>query len=245
MGFKQATCDNSLFTRGSGENFLALLVYVDDVILASSDESQIQQVKDHLHSVFQIKDLGKLRFFLGFEIARSNKGIVMTQRKYALDLLQDAGFLESKPAKCPMVQSNKLSKTDGAALENNSTYRRLIGKLLYLTVTRPDISFAVQQLSQFLDSPTTTHMQAAHRVLRYIKGNPGQGLFFPANSDLKLSGFADSDWASCPDTRKSVTGFCIFLGGALISWKSKKQNTVSRSSSEAEYRAIALASCEI
>ncbi|XP_019198409.1 PREDICTED: uncharacterized protein LOC109192289 [Ipomoea nil] len=144
-----------------------------------------------------------------------------------------------------MVQTNKLSKDDSEALKDNTQYRKMVGKLLYLTFTRPDICFAVQQLSQFLDKPTILHLQAVHRVLMYIKSCPGQGLFFPTDSNLKLSGFADSDWAGCPDTRKSVTGFCVFLGNALVSWKSKKQNTISRSSPEAEYRALALAACEI
>ncbi|XP_019150241.1 PREDICTED: uncharacterized protein LOC109147059 [Ipomoea nil] len=189
MGFAQEVCDNSLFTRGSGDGFIALVVYVDDVILASSDRTQIQQIKDHLHSVFQIKDLGSLKYFLGLEVARNHIGISLTQRKYALDLLQDAGFLESKPVKCHMVQKNKFSQDDSEALEDNTQYRRLLGKLLYLTITRPDICFDVRQLSQFLDKPTVFHLQVVHRVLRYIKGSPGQGLFFPADSNLKLSGF--------------------------------------------------------
>ncbi|XP_019173014.1 PREDICTED: uncharacterized protein LOC109168445 [Ipomoea nil] len=218
MGFKQAVCDNSLFTRGSNDSFIALLVYVDDVVLASSDKAQIQQIKEHLHLVFKIKDLGSLKYFLGLEVARKHTCISLTQRKYALDLLQDSGFLETKPAKCPMVQTNKLSKDDGEALEDNTQYRRLVGKLLYLNITKPDISFAVQQLSQFLDKPTTIHLQAVHRVLRYIKICPGQGLFFPTDFNLKMSGFADSDWAACPDTRKSVTGFFleVQLGEAVV-----------------------------
>lgn len=166
LGFKQAVCDNSLFTKGSGDNFVALLVYVDDVVLASSDVNQIQQIKDHLHSVFQIKDLGNLRFFLRLEVARNHKGIAVNQRKYALDLLTETGFLSSKPMKTPMIQTLKLCQNDGEPLADNTQYRRLIGKLLYLTITRPDICFAVQQLSQFLDKPTTIHLQAAHRVLR-------------------------------------------------------------------------------
>ncbi|MCI23556.1 copia protein, partial [Trifolium medium] len=124
-------------------------------------------------------------------------------------------------------------------------YRRLIGKLLYLTTTRPDISFAIQQLSQFLSSPTITHYETACRVVRYLKGSPGRGLFFPRQSSLQLLGFADADWANCVDTRRSTSGYCFFLGSSLISWRAKKQNTVSRSSSEAEYRSLSFASCEL
>ncbi|XP_019149872.1 PREDICTED: uncharacterized protein LOC109146676 [Ipomoea nil] len=115
-----------------------------------------------------------------------------------------------------MVQTNKLSKNNGAALEDNTQYRRLVGKLLYLTITRPDICFVAQQLSQFLDNPTIIHLQAVHRVLRYIKSCPGQGLFFPANSNLKMSGFADSKWAVCPDTRRSVAVLEVHLNEAAV-----------------------------
>ncbi|XP_019197731.1 PREDICTED: uncharacterized protein LOC109191559 [Ipomoea nil] len=245
LGFVQTLADPSLFTKGTGDSFVALLVYVDDMVLASPDEAQIHFIKEHLHNAFQIKDLGHLKYFLGLEIARNRKGICINQRKYALELLDSSGFVHSKPVRSPMVPSKKLSKESGTRLIDTTQYRKLVGKLLYLTITRPDISFATQQLSQFLDCPTDIHLQAAHRILRYIKGAPAQGHFFPANNQLCLKGFSDSDWAACPDTRRSVSGFCIFLGSALISWKAKKQVTVSRSSSEAEYRVIAATFCEI
>ncbi|XP_031259114.1 uncharacterized protein LOC116117191 [Pistacia vera] len=126
-----------------------------------------------------------------------------------------------------------------------SSYRRLVGRLLYLTSTRPDLSFAIQQLNQFLDKPTSVHQQAANHVLRYIKSYPANGLFFPAESSLSLKAFSDSDWVGCSDTRKSITGSCVFLGSSLISWRAKKQSIVSRSSFEAEYRALASTTCEI
>ncbi|XP_019183820.1 PREDICTED: uncharacterized protein LOC109178735 [Ipomoea nil] len=245
MGFKQAVPDNSLFTKGKEDHFVALLVYVDDIVIASRNLNAIQEVKDQLRTNFQIKDLGSLKYFLGLEVARHNKGIAVCQRKYAIELLEDTGFTASKPVYSPTVPSHKLSKNMGIPLEENNQYRKIVRKLLYLTITRPDISFATQQLSQFLDKPTDLHLQAAHRVLRYIKAAPGQGLFFPSSSNLQLKAFSDSDWGACVDKRKSVTGFCVFLGDALISWKSKKQPTISKSSSEAEYRALAATSCEI
>ncbi|KHN44566.1 Copia protein, partial [Glycine soja] len=122
---------------------------------------------------------------------------------------------------------------------------RLIGKLIYLTNTRPDIAYAVQQLSQYMSAPTTAHLQAAFRVLRYLKGTPGSGLFFAATGTPQLRAFSDSDWAGCKDSRKSTTGFLVYLGSSLVSWQSKKQSTVSRSSSEAEYRALASTTCEL
>lgn len=130
-------------------------------------------------------------------------------------------------------------------MEDITSYRELIGRLLYLTITRPDITFAVHRLSQFLSAPTDVHLKAAYHVMRYLKSNPGQGLFYAADTGLCLNAFSDADWATCPDTRRSVTGFCVYLGSSLISWKSKKQCTVSRSSTEAEYRSMALTTCEL
>jgi hypothetical protein len=126
-----------------------------------------------------------------------------------------------------------------------SSYRRLVGKLLYLNTTRPDISFATQQLSQFIHAPTVTHFNAACRVLRYLKNNPGQGILFSRDSELQLTGYSDADWAGCMDTRKSISGYCFFIGKSLISWRAKKQATVSRSSSEAEYMVLSSAACEL
>ncbi|XP_061340363.1 uncharacterized mitochondrial protein AtMg00810-like [Gastrolobium bilobum] len=205
----------------------------------------IQRVKQFLDAEFKIKDLGTLRFFLGLEIARSKQGIAGNQRKYTLELLSDSGLLATKPVSTPLDPSTKFSCDLGSKLLDAGPYRRLVGRLLYLTTTCPDIAFSVQQLSQFISCPTDVHFNAATRVLKYLKGAPAKGLFFSATNDLTLTGFADSDWACCPDTRPSITGFCTFLGPSLLSWKSKKQTTVSRSSSEAEYRALAALTCEI
>lgn len=246
LGFVQSSADHTLYIKtGDSGKFTALLLYVDDVLLAGNDMTEIMAVKTSLHDKFRIKDMGEAKFFLGLEIARSTQGIILNQRKYALELLSDSGLLACRSATTPMDNSQKIGATTGTPLSDISSYRRLIGRLLYLTTTRPDISFAVHQLSQYLSAPTDVHEAAAHRILRYIKGNPGCGLFYSASSSSVLTAFSDSDWAGCVDTRRSITGYCMFLGTSLISWRSKKQNTASRSSCEAEYRAMAAAVCEI
>lgn len=234
-----------MFTKYTNTCFTAILVYVDGLIITGNNPNEIAAIKTFLDSKFRIKDLGYLKYFLGVEIARSKEGIHLCQRKYALELLSDCGLLAAKPASTPMNKNTKLSKDQGTPLTDPESYRRLIGKLIYLTTTRPDLSYSVQQLSQFMSQPTSTHYDAAIHVLKYIKNAPALGLSFPSTSPLHLKAFSDSDWATCQDTRRSVTGFYIFLGHSLISWKSKKQQTVSRSSIEAEYRALAATTCEL
>jgi hypothetical protein len=244
-GYTQSTADYSLFTLTNDANFTALLVYVDDIVLAGNDLMEFTRIKGILDSAFKIKDLGVLKYFLGLEVAHSKLGITISQRKYCLDLLKDSGLLGSKPVVTPLDPSAKLHQDKGQLYEDVSSYRRLIGKLLYLTNTRPDISFATQQLSQFLQKPTMSHYKAACRVVRYLKQHPGKGLFFPRDSDIQVLGYSDADWAGCLDTRRSTSGYCFFIGTSLVSWKAKKQVTISRSSSEAEYRALSTATCEL
>ncbi|XP_061339281.1 uncharacterized mitochondrial protein AtMg00810-like [Gastrolobium bilobum] len=245
LGYIQAQADHSMFTFRTATSFTILLIYVDDVVLSGDCMTEIQRVKDFLHAHFRIKDLGKLRYFLGLEVARSKSGILLNQQKYALELLIDAGLLAAKPVSTPIVPTLSATQVQSPPLSDPSIYRRLIGRLLYLTTTRPDIAYVVHHLSQFVASPCDHHLTAAQRILRYLKNAPANGLFYPSHGSLNIRAFADSDWACCPLTRKSVTGFCIFIGDSLVAWRSKKQTTVSRSSSEAEYRALASLSCEL
>lgn len=144
-----------------------------------------------------------------------------------------------------MDSTVQLSTESGDLLKDPMVYRALIGKLLYLTITRADITFAVHKLSQFLSQPRTHHLAAAHRIVKYLKGDPGRGLFYSATSASSLQAFSNADWSSCPDSRRSTSGLCVFLGDSLISWKARKQKTVSRSSAESEYRALADTTCEL
>ncbi|KAG8495219.1 hypothetical protein CXB51_012817 [Gossypium anomalum] len=256
MDLPERKHDYSLFTKKQGDKIVVLLVYVDDLLITGNDIGMIDELKRVLHSSFKMKDLGELKFFLGIEIARSNSGIVLSQRKYALELISDAGFGEAKPASTPLEQNKRfttveyddlvdLRSCNDELMQDVSTYQRLMGRLLYLTNTRPDISYAVQHLSQFMQNPKKFHYEAALRIIQYIKKSPGQGIFLAADNKAQLIAYCDSDWATCPMTRRSITGFCIKLGNSLVSWKSKKQSTVSRSSAEAEYRSMASTVAEI
>ena len=215
------------------------------MIITGNDPKSIEQYKVFLNSQFKIKDLGKLKYFLGIEVARSSKGISISQRKYTLDLLDEVGLLGAAPVSTPVRQNLKLLPTQGELLKDPSKYRRLIGNLIYLTISRLDIQYPVHHLSQFLSQPRKPHYEAAIHILKYLKGSPGQGLFFSEQNDFKLTAYCDADWGGCQTTRRSVIGYCVSIGKSLISWKMKKQTTVSRSSVEAEYREMVAVTCEL
>jgi hypothetical protein len=178
-------------------------------------------------------------------LTESLAGQILNQNKYTLDLLQETSMLGCKPCSTPVIAGSKLSTNSGSTLSDPQEYRRLVGSLQYLTLTRPDICYAVNQVCQFMQAPRTEHLVAVKRILRYLKGTIGQGITIRPGPLSLFGAFCDADWAGCPDTRRSTTGFCTYLGPNLISWGSKKQPTVSRSSAEAEYKALAITASEL
>nr|KYP42777.1 Retrovirus-related Pol polyprotein from transposon TNT 1-94 [Cajanus cajan] len=249
FGFSACKSDPSLFTYTLQQQTVYLLVYVDDIILTGSSQSLIQQLTTQLNARFALKQLGLLDYFLGIEVKYfTDKSILMTQSKYIRDLLHKTKMAEAQPISSPMVSSCKLSKNGNDLFHDPTLFRSVVGALQYATLTRPDISYSVNKVCQFMAQPLDTHWIAVKRILRYLKGTISHGLHFrPAvlGKSFNLTAMCDADWASDIDDKRSTSGSSIFLGPNLISWWSRKQQVTARSSTEAEYRAIAQTTAEL
>ncbi|KZV29502.1 Cysteine-rich RLK (receptor-like protein kinase) 8 [Dorcoceras hygrometricum] len=246
QGYTQGQSDHTMFVKWSETGRVAvLIVYVDDIILSGNDEEEICRLKKCLASEFEVKELGPLRYFLGMEVARSKKGIYVSQRKYILDLLEETGMTGCRPSDTPIDPNLRLASITQGTHVDIGRYQRLVEKLIYLAHTRPDIAFAVSMVSQFMHSPYEEHLEAVYKILRYLKNTTGKGLLFKKSSQRNIEGFTDADWAGSIIDRRSTSGYCIFLWGNLVTWRSKKQSVVARSSAEAELRAMANEVCEL
>jgi len=239
LGFVEAKTDTSLFVYQRGSDLVYLLLYVDDIVLTASSQALLQRIIAALQHEFSMKDLGELHHFLGMHVQRCGDGLLLSQRQYMLDILDRAGMADCKPCSTPVDTNPKVAAADGAPVDDASDFRSLAGALQYLTFTRPDIAYAVQQVCLHMHDPRAPHLAALKRILRYVRGTLDLGLLLRPSSSTDLVVYTDADWAGCPDTRKSTSGYAVFLGDNLISWSSKRQNTVSRSSAETEYRAVA------
>lgn len=221
-GFSQSHADHTLFTYHQQGIFLVVLVYVDDFILIGNNLKACTSFKHYLNGCFHIKDLGTLKYYLGIKVARCPFDLFLLQCKYVLNILAEASLTASKSTEFVIEQNHTLAIPDNPPSADPSRYRRLVGRLVYLTTTRLDICYVVHILSQFLYEPRQKHLDAVYHILCYLQGIPGNDLFLQADSSLKLSAYYDFDWASYPLTRRSTTEYFIKLGNSLVSWKVKK-----------------------
>ncbi|XP_039009023.1 uncharacterized mitochondrial protein AtMg00810-like [Hibiscus syriacus] len=221
MEFRLSRADNSLFIRGTKHDITYVAVYVDDILVTGSSEKYVNEVKKQLHDRFSLKDLGLLHYFLGFEAVYTSTGMFLSQKKYVQELLTKFN-VHAKPVDTLLPITPKLSSENAGAPVNAQQYRSAIGALLYVCHTRPDIAFAVHKVAQFMQSPCEAHWTGVKCILRYLK-----------------------DWGSDTDDRRSVSGYCVYLGSHLLSWSSRKQRSVSRSTVEAEYRILVDTTTEV
>lgn len=231
--------DTSLFVFRRNQEYAYLLLYVDDIVLTASSFSLQIEIITALKHEFDMTNLGPLSYFLGISVKRTTTSMFLSQAKYTEEIIKRANMETCKPVTTPVETKSKLSETAGEPVDDPALYRSLVGALQYLTFTRPDIAYAVQQICLFMHAPRVPHFNALKRIIRYLKGTLNLGLHLYPTAPSQLIAYTDADWGGCPDTRRSTSGYCVFLGDNLISWSAKRQPTVSRSSVEAEYRGVA------
>ena len=215
------------------------------MVITGNNAKEIDRLRGKLFQEFEMKDLGRLKYFLGIEVLRSKKGIFISQRKYVLDLLAETRMLHCKTVETPMMMNHGLQMIEEGKLANRMQYQRMVGNLIYLAHTRPDIAYVVEVVSQFMHRPQVQHMDAVYRILKYLKGCPGKGILYQKNGHLNLVAYTDVDWAGDRDDRKSTSGYFTLLGGNLVTWRSKKQKVVAMSSAKAEFRGVAKGIAEV
>ncbi|RVW77722.1 Retrovirus-related Pol polyprotein from transposon RE1 [Vitis vinifera] len=245
LGTNKAKVTTLFIKHSAARGVIALLVYVDDIMVTGNDEREKHEVKQRLAIGFKIKELGKLKYFLSIEVAYSAQGIFISQQKYVTDLLAEIGKIGCKPVSTLMDPNHKLGEAKEEPVVDKRMHKRLVGRLIYLAHTWPDIAYSMSVISQFMHDPREPHLQIAYRVLHYLKGNPGKGILFKKNNTLTLKVYTDANYVGSLVDQRSTTRYCTFLGGTLVIWRSKKQNVVARSSAESEFRIIAQGLCEL
>ncbi|XP_017632590.1 uncharacterized mitochondrial protein AtMg00810-like [Gossypium arboreum] len=220
------------------ETQLIVSLYIDDLLVTGGDQNILADFKAKIKDMFEMSDLGQMTYFLGMEVQLTHSGIFLGQKTFAAKILRKFFMENCKPTSTPMAVGMKPSSQGDHEQVSEPAYRSLVGCLLYLTATRPDIMFAVSLLSRFMHCCNEEHFRAVKRVLRYIKGTLSYGLQFSRSEDLKLIGYTDSDWAGLKDDMKSTSGYAFTLGSAMFCWSLKKQNVVPQSTAEAEYMVL-------
>jgi hypothetical protein len=238
-GFKIGKADSTLFTRKVGNDLFVCQIYVDDIIFGSTNKGCCDEFSQTMVKRFEMSMMGELNFFLGFQVKQLKEGTFLCQTKYTHDILKKFNMEHAKPIKTPMGTNGHLDLDIGGKSVDQKVYRSMIGSLLYLCASRPDIMLSVCLCARFQSNPKECHLRAVKRIMRYLVHTSHLGLWYPKGSNFKLVGYSDADYAGCKIDRKSTSGTCQFLGKSLVSWASKKQNSVALSTAEAEYVAAA------
>ncbi|GJW35036.1 retrovirus-related pol polyprotein from transposon TNT 1-94 [Tanacetum coccineum] len=236
--YKMGMVDNTLFTKKKSSNLIIVQIYVDDIIFGSTCQDMCDEFAKIMHDEFEMSMMGELNFFLGLQIKQMEDGIFFNQSKYIKEMLKKFGLEESKPMKTPMSSDTKLTKDEECESVDSTKYRGMIGSLLYLTASRPDIMFSVCLCARFQEAPKTSHLEAVKRIFRYIKGTMHLGLWYPKGTGIETVVYDDSDHAGDYVYRKSTSGICTFVGCCLTSWFSKKRTALAISTTEAEYVSV-------
>jgi hypothetical protein len=245
--FMKCLHEHTLFVKyGDKSGVLIVSLYVDDLIYTGNDQGLIENFKSSMKKRFAMTDLGKMRYFLGMEVNQSNEGIYMHQCKYATEILSRFGMENCNKVCSPIVPGCRLSKNESGKATDASEYKQMVGCLMYLLASRPDLAYSVCLVARYMDRPTEIHVAAVKRIMRYLKGTLSYGMLYKAddNKNLCLIGWSDSDYAGDLDDRKSTTGYLYMLGSGAISWSSKKQPIVTLSTTEAEFVAAASCACQ-
>jgi hypothetical protein len=234
-GFRIGKADSTLFTRKMGKYLFICQIYVDDIIFGSTNKSFCDKFSKIMTDRFEISMMEVLTFFLGLQIKQTKEGTFISQTKYTRDILKKFGMDKTKPIKTPMCTNGYLDLDLGGTSIDQKVYRSMIGSLLYLSASIPNIMLSVCMCTKFQTTPKDCHLRAVKRIMRYLVLTPNLGLWYPKGSHFELLGYSDTDYAGCKVDRKSTFMSCQFLGRSLISWSSKKQNSIALSMAEAEY----------
>jgi hypothetical protein len=240
-GLKKGIVDSNLYIKSEGDDLLAILVYVDDIIFGCTNDHSVQWFANSMQTEFEMSFIGELSYFLGLQINQSSVGLFISQEKYLKEMLKKFQMEYSSPISTPMVVGCKPSIDDISPDVDKRTYRLMIGSLLYITASCPDIMQVVGMVGRFQSTPKQIHLAAIKRIFKYLKGTMTYGLWYPKNHNFQLNSYSNVDWENCLDERKSTSGGAFFLGDSLVAWLSKKQGSISLSTTEAEY--IATTTC--
>jgi hypothetical protein len=245
-GFIKCPYEHTLFIKtAGGGKILILCLYVDDLIFTGNDNAMFEEFKKSMKTEFDMTDLGRMKYFLGIEVLQKADGIFITQRKYAQEILERFNMAQCNSVHNPVVPGFKLTKDEEGVAADSTVYKQIVGSLMYLTATRPDLMFSVSLISRYMERPTDSHFQAAKRILRYIKGTIVFGIFYKKGGKAELVGYSDSDYAGDQNDRKSTSGYAFLMTSGAVSWSSKKQPVVTLSTTEAEFVAAASSACQV